>query len=78
MWNADDARCPSECFRPVGLALDGKGRTFMTSDRSGELYVISGTNNAGQTTKPNGGDVESGAERRLILQFGKWASWGWP
>lgn len=42
MWNDDNSQCPSGCFRPVGVALDGKGRVFMTSDASGELFVLSG------------------------------------
>ncbi|QPG94835.1 hypothetical protein C2857_007120 [Epichloe festucae Fl1] len=44
MWNADNAACPKRCFRPVGLVFDGTGkRLFMTSDSSGELYVVTGT-----------------------------------
>jgi hypothetical protein len=38
--NPDVTRCPDECFRPVGLAWDGKGRLFMTSDSTGEIYVV--------------------------------------
>jgi len=29
-----------KCFRPVGLAFDTKGRLFMSSDSTGEIYVI--------------------------------------
>lgn len=44
MWNKDNAVCPGECFRPVGLTFDAEGkRVFMTSDSSGELYVVTGT-----------------------------------
>jgi hypothetical protein len=42
MWNADNSECPSGCFRPVGLAVDDSGRLFMTSDSTGELYVLAG------------------------------------
>lgn len=38
--NPDLSRCPDECFRPVGLAWDGQGRLFMSSDATGEIYVI--------------------------------------
>jgi hypothetical protein len=38
--NADVSRCPDECFRPVGLAFDRRGRLFMSSDSTGEIYVI--------------------------------------
>ncbi|ROV91060.1 hypothetical protein VMCG_09572 [Cytospora schulzeri] len=36
--NADLSRCPDGCFRPVGLAWDGQGRLFMSSDSTGEIY----------------------------------------
>jgi hypothetical protein len=38
--NADNTKCPASCFRPVGLALDAKGRIFMSSDASGEIFVV--------------------------------------
>jgi glucose/arabinose dehydrogenase len=38
--NADESVCPDNCFRPVGLAWDGNGRLFMSSDSTGEIYVI--------------------------------------
>ncbi|KAH7383634.1 soluble quino protein glucose/sorbosone dehydrogenase [Cadophora sp. MPI-SDFR-AT-0126] len=41
--NPDTTACPGSCFRPVGLALDGKGRLFVSSDSSGELYVLAKT-----------------------------------
>lgn len=31
----------STCIRPVGLAIDAVGRFYMTSDSSGELFLIS-------------------------------------
>ncbi|CAO2656287.1 Nn.00g050900.m01.CDS01 [Neocucurbitaria sp. VM-36] len=42
MYNADNSGCPNRCFRPVGLAWDGKGRLFMTSDSTNEIWVIGG------------------------------------
>lgn len=42
MWNTDNTKCPSGCFRPAGLAFDKSGRLFLTSDSTGELYVLSG------------------------------------
>ncbi|KAI4193806.1 MAG: hypothetical protein LQ350_008132 [Teloschistes chrysophthalmus] len=33
VWNKD-------CFRPAGLAFDKKGRLFMSSDETGEIWVI--------------------------------------
>ncbi|KAI0133576.1 hypothetical protein BJ170DRAFT_166634 [Xylariales sp. AK1849] len=38
--NADNSACPDSCFRPVGLALDSQGRLFMSSDSTGEIYVL--------------------------------------
>ncbi|KAL7622662.1 hypothetical protein AAE478_008176 [Parahypoxylon ruwenzoriense] len=42
LQNEDITKCPGACFRPVGLVFDKKGRLFMTSDESGELFVITG------------------------------------
>ncbi|KAK1640991.1 soluble quino protein glucose/sorbosone dehydrogenase [Colletotrichum phormii] len=39
-WNVNNAVCPGSCFRPVGLAFDKKGRLFMLSDSTGELFVL--------------------------------------
>ena len=38
--NANNSACPDQCFRPVGVALDKQGRLFMSSDDSGEIYVL--------------------------------------
>lgn len=38
--NADNSKCPNNCFRPVGMAFDQKGRLFVSSDYSGEIYVL--------------------------------------
>jgi TrAA12-like len=50
MANADDSKCPDQCFRPVGLALDSKGRVFMSSDSTGEIYVLAKTGASATTT----------------------------
>ncbi|KAH7310054.1 soluble quino protein glucose/sorbosone dehydrogenase [Rhexocercosporidium sp. MPI-PUGE-AT-0058] len=42
LWNSNNANCPSRCFRPTTLAFDSKDRLFMTSDSTGEIYVITG------------------------------------
>ncbi|KAF1843864.1 soluble quino protein glucose dehydrogenase [Cucurbitaria berberidis CBS 394.84] len=42
MYNADNSKCPNGCFRPVGLAWDTKGRLFMASDNTNEIWVIGG------------------------------------
>ncbi|KAF2739844.1 soluble quino protein glucose dehydrogenase [Polyplosphaeria fusca] len=38
--NPDLSRCPDNCIRPVNLAWDSRGRLFMTSDSSGEIFVV--------------------------------------
>lgn len=38
--NADNSKCPGACFRPVGMTFDRQGRLFVSSDASGEIYVL--------------------------------------
>jgi hypothetical protein len=49
MANPDNTQCPNSCFRPTGLALDSKGRLFMSSDATGEIYLIMRLPGAAQT-----------------------------
>jgi hypothetical protein len=42
LTNADNTKCPNDCFRPSGLAWDSKNRLYMASDLTGEVFVISG------------------------------------
>lgn len=39
--NSDLSKCPRGCFRPVGLAWGTQDRLFMSSDSTGEIYVLS-------------------------------------
>lgn len=41
--NSDLSKCPDQCFRPVGLAWDSSGRLFMSSDSTGEIFVVTRT-----------------------------------
>ncbi|KUJ15013.1 soluble quino protein glucose dehydrogenase [Mollisia scopiformis] len=43
MYNANNGACPNSCFRPAGLAWDSKDRLFMSSDSTGEIFIIGGT-----------------------------------
>jgi hypothetical protein len=42
MYNANNAACPNSCFRPAGLAWDSKDRLYMSSDSTGEIFIIGG------------------------------------
>lgn len=37
---SNNGGCPDNCFRPAGLAWDSAGRLWMTSDTTGEIYVL--------------------------------------
>jgi hypothetical protein len=76
--NADISQCPGKCFRPAGLAIDGKGHIWMTSDATGEIYVlqkveVSTTGPGTQTTATstsNGG--QNAAAGRHIPWSSEW------
>ncbi|KAF1840796.1 soluble quino protein glucose dehydrogenase [Cucurbitaria berberidis CBS 394.84] len=57
--NRDLSQCPRGCFRPVGLAWDSRGRLFMSSDSTGEIYVVTkldGTGVADVHERPSNGN----------------------
>lgn len=52
--NEDDSVCPGDCFRPVAMALDAQGRIFLSSDATGEIYLVTRDVAAtGTPTAPN-------------------------
>ncbi|KAF2495821.1 soluble quino protein glucose dehydrogenase [Lophium mytilinum] len=51
--NQDNSKCPDACFRPVGLAWDTKGRLFMSSDATGEVYVITRADGGAVNVQPS-------------------------
>ncbi|EME49000.1 hypothetical protein DOTSEDRAFT_162972 [Dothistroma septosporum NZE10] len=55
MSNQDLTKCPDGCFRPVGLAWDRNGRLFMSSDSTGEIYMI--TRSDGNATSSAGSNA---------------------
>ena len=65
--NADNSVCPQNCFRPVGIAIDSQGRVFVSSDATGEIYVIEkestspGATSTATSPKPSS---TSGAEKQ--------------
>ena len=50
--NEDNSVCPDDCLRPVAMAFDGQGRIFLSSDSSGEIYLVTrdASNNATGTS----------------------------
>lgn len=42
--NVDLSKCPNNYFCPVGVKFDQHGRLFMSSDFSGEIYVLTRAN----------------------------------
>ncbi|CAK7243490.1 MAG: hypothetical protein STHCBS139747_005015 [Sporothrix thermara] len=47
--NSDISKCPDDCFRPVGLAWDAAGRLYVSSDTTGEIYVLSRSSSSSGT-----------------------------
>lgn len=45
--NEDLSRCPRNCMRLVGMAIDPQGRIFVASDASGEIYLVTRTDRSG-------------------------------
>lgn len=43
----DLGNCPDECFRPVGLAWDSEGRLWVSSDTTGEIFILRKTGSSG-------------------------------
>ncbi len=62
----DLANCPDGCFRPVGLAWDAKGRLWVTSDSTGEIFIL----NQNGTSDDGGNSIGS---RSLVAD--KAATW---
>lgn len=57
MSNPDHAKCPGQCFRPAGLAVDEMGRVWMTSDTTGEVFVLEKRPGGTATATVSGGLV---------------------
>lgn len=61
MWNRDVSKCPEECFRPVGLAVDGEERIWMTDDDKGDVWVLKQVGEVKGDGDGNGNDFGSGS-----------------
>ncbi|PNP85295.1 hypothetical protein FNYG_01354 [Fusarium nygamai] len=60
IYNKDLSKCPDDCFRPVGLAWDSKGRLWFSSDKTGEIFVLSHEGGSG-SSGGNGSESGSGS-----------------
>ena len=69
MTNPDLGKCPDECFRPVGLAWDEEGRLWVTSDSTGEIYVLRKVEGDEEE-----GFVTEGGAGRVRVSFGSLVS----
>ena len=79
-FNANNSVCPDQCFRPVGMAFDVQGRLFVSSDATGEIYMItresssavsSGTSATSTSTSTSTGSQASPTSdgRRLVTDI---------
>jgi glucose/arabinose dehydrogenase len=77
--NEDDSVCPGDCFRPVAMAIDSKGRIFLSSDATGEIYLVTrdeaavgtptGQNNGSTTASPSASATSSSARNLSSSSF---------
>ena len=74
-WNVDTSRCPDNCFRPVAMAIDKQGRIFMSSDSSGEIYLISkSTAHANSSATTSSTPAEStNTAGSLVPPYSQWS-----
>lgn len=72
--NVDNTACPDNCFRPVGLAFDDQGRLFMSSDATGEIYVIVQDSSASTGSWNSNQQSRTGGSRRAAAAAGASAS----
>jgi hypothetical protein len=56
----DLSRCPDDCFRPAGLAWDAQGRLWVSSDSTGQIFVLERTSSSGGSDD-NGDDGNGGS-----------------
>ncbi|WAO89015.1 Hypothetical protein NCS54_00638700 [Fusarium falciforme] len=60
IYNIDLSNCPSDCFRPVGLAWDSTGRLWLSSDSTGEIFVLNYEGNDSSDEGDNDGNGRGG------------------
>ncbi|KAH8150963.1 uncharacterized protein LAJ45_05146 [Morchella importuna] len=63
VWTRNRTGCPGACLRPVGLAVDKRGRVWFSADRSGEVWLITVLGVNGTNGTESGGVGELGRMR---------------
>ncbi|KAK1831081.1 soluble quino protein glucose/sorbosone dehydrogenase [Podospora conica] len=67
LGNKDVKGCPGSCFRPVGVVVEEEGgRVFMTSDSTGEVYVVK-RREAGEAVEEGSGGSSAAAGGRGVM-----------
>lgn len=56
LTNPSLGACPDNCFRPVGLVFDSAGRLYMTSDSTGDIWVLENTGTTAPSSGTSGGN----------------------
>ncbi|KAF4990093.1 hypothetical protein FDECE_14501 [Fusarium decemcellulare] len=73
IYNTALSNCPGDCFRPVGLAWDSKGRLWFSSDSTGEIFVLNSDDNdradQGDDDDDDGGESGGDADDSAASQF---------
>ncbi|KAK1779667.1 hypothetical protein QBC45DRAFT_392140 [Copromyces sp. CBS 386.78] len=82
MWNRDVSKCPDQCFRPVGLTVDGEERIWMTDDDKGDIWVLKQVgevkgdgDDGGSGSGSANGDSDSSAVPMRMKRSGSGAEW---
>ena len=60
LTNPDLSQCPDKCVRPVSVAWDRQGRLFMTSDATGEIWLVTRENGGSANDASPGNGLPSG------------------
>ena len=71
--NEDNSVCPDDCLRPVAIAFDSQGRIFMSSDSSGEIYLVTreaASNGTGTSTSTGSSPSSSASPTSAGVLYG--------
>lgn len=66
----DLSQCPDNCFRPVGLAWDSKGRLWFSSDSTGEIFVMKNDGSGDNGDNSDGDSAAGGLAPVMSLAVG--------